>query len=89
MFDENGNVNPQPRCEWRESKLKRFISRYVHFYKQPQSDYKLHFEVAAASELFKIRFVALNIFGLIFKQIVLVMSAELSTAKRKSVGITT
>ena len=38
VFDENGNVNPQPRCEWRESKLKRFISRYVHFYKQPQSD---------------------------------------------------
>lgn len=38
VFDENGNVNPQPRCEWRESKLARFISRYVHFYKQPQSD---------------------------------------------------
>lgn len=38
VFDENGNVNPQPRCAWRESKLARFISRYVHFYKQPPSD---------------------------------------------------
>lgn len=38
VFDENGNVNPQPRCAWRESKLSRFISRYIHFYKQPASD---------------------------------------------------
>ena len=38
VFDENGNVNPQPRCGWRESKLARFISRYVHFYKKPLSD---------------------------------------------------
>ena len=38
VFDENGNVNPQPRCAWRESKLARFISRYVHFYKQSPSD---------------------------------------------------
>ncbi len=25
VFDENGNVNPQPRCEWRESDLARFM----------------------------------------------------------------
>lgn len=38
VFDENGNVNPQPLCSWRDSKLARFISRYVYFYKQPPSD---------------------------------------------------
>lgn len=38
VFDENGNINPQPRCTWRESKLARFISRYVYFYKKPASD---------------------------------------------------
>lgn len=38
VFDENGNVNPQPRCDWRQSKLARFISRYVYFYKQPASE---------------------------------------------------
>ena len=38
VFDENGNVNLQPLCSWRDSKLARFISRYVYFYKQPPSD---------------------------------------------------
>ncbi len=38
VFDENGNVNPQPLCSWRDSKLARFISRYVYWYKQPSSE---------------------------------------------------
>lgn len=38
VFDENGNVNPQPRCAWSDRKLARFISRYVHFYQKPASD---------------------------------------------------
>ena len=42
VFDENGNVNPQPRCAWRESKLARFISRYVYWYKQPASELRTY-----------------------------------------------
>lgn len=40
VFDENGNVKPQPRCDWRESKLARFISRYEHFYKHATGDFR-------------------------------------------------
>ncbi len=38
VFDENGSVNPQPRCEWRQSDLARFISVYIRVFKQPVSD---------------------------------------------------
>lgn len=53
VFDENGTVNPQSRCSWRDSKLARFISRYVYWYKQPASElrtYVLEQNVVTAKE---------------------------------------
>lgn len=42
VFDENGNVNPQPRCSWHDSKLARFIGGYVSWYKKPASKLRTH-----------------------------------------------
>lgn len=38
VFDDNGNVNPQPNCPWGNTHLARFINRYVSWVKKKPSE---------------------------------------------------